>query len=145
TPAQLPPEVAGFSGRDAELHQLDALLATAQPHPVAVIDGTAGIGKTALAVHWSQRTADRFPDGQLYVNLRGFDPTGSPVAPGEAVRVFLDAFGVPPERVPAAMDAQVGRYRSLLANRRVLGVLDNARDVEQVRPLLPGGRGCMAL
>jgi tetratricopeptide (TPR) repeat protein len=112
---------------------------------IVTIDGTAGIGKTALAVHWSHRVADRFADGQLYVNLRGFDPTGSPVSPAEAVRGFLDAFEVPLERIPASVDAQVGLYRSLLANRRVLVVLDNARDADQVRPLLPGAPGCLVV
>jgi len=153
-PAQLPPDVAGFSGRDGELRRLDGLL---PPGPgggaggpagavaIATIDGMAGVGKTALAVHWSHRVADRFGDGQLYVNLRGFDPTGSPVPPGEAVRGFLEALEVPPERIPASVDGQVGLYRSLLAGRRVLVLLDNARDAEQVRPLLPGAPGCVAV
>jgi tetratricopeptide (TPR) repeat protein len=110
-----------------------------------VIDGTAGVGKTALAVHWAHRAAARFPDGQLYVNLRGFDPSAAPVAPGEAVRGFLDAFEVPPDRVPDGVAAQAGLYRSLLAGRRVLVLLDNAADAEQVRPLLPGAPGCAAL
>jgi DNA-binding SARP family transcriptional activator/tetratricopeptide (TPR) repeat protein len=166
SPAQLPPDVYGFSGRDTELRQLDGLLpATDTRSPVvgtrgtpdgppagaestvviSAIHGTAGIGKTALAVHWAHRIAGRFGDGQLYVNLRGFDPTGSPVAATEAVRGFLDAFDVPPERIPATLEAQVGLYRSLLSGRRVLVVLDNARDAEQVRPLLPGARGCMAV
>jgi DNA-binding SARP family transcriptional activator/tetratricopeptide (TPR) repeat protein len=148
SPAQLPPDVYGFTGRDSELHHLDNLLAgpaTGRTVVISAIDGTAGIGKTALAVHWAHRVAERFGDGQLYVNLRGFDPTGSPVTPAEAVRGFLDAFEVPPERIPAGLEAQVGLYRSLLAHRRVLVVLDNARDAEQARPLLPGTRGCMAV
>ena len=109
------------------------------------LSGTAGVGKTALAVHWAHRVADRFPDGQLYVNLRGFDPTGAVVTPAEAVRGFLDALGVPPERIPADLPAQVGLYRSLLAGRRMLVVLDNARDAEQVRPLLPGSPAAWSL
>ena len=152
-PAQLPPDVYGFTGRAAPLRQLDALLATASlpldapgsTVVIATIDGMAGIGKTTLAVHWAHRVAARFAGGQLYVNLRGFDPSGSPVAPGEAVRGFLDALDVPPDRIPARLEAQVALYRSLLAGRRILVVLDNARDVEQVRPLLPGAPGCMAL
>src|SRR5262249_5743225 len=109
------------------------------------VDGTAGIGKTALAVCWAHRVADRFPDGQLYVNLRGFDPAGPPMAPAEAVRGFLDAFEVPAERVPVGLEAQASLYRSILAGRRVLVVLDNARDAAQVRPLLPGSPGCVVL
>ncbi|MBE1489828.1 AfsR/SARP family transcriptional regulator [Plantactinospora soyae] len=149
TPAQLPPDTAGFTGREDELRHLDQLLVAATgPARTAVISaigGTAGIGKTTLALHWAHQVANRFDDGQLYVNLRGFDPTGSPVTPVEAVRGFLDAFEVPPERIPGGLDAQVGLYRSLLAGRRVLLVLDNARDAEQVRPLLPGAPGCVAV
>ncbi|BBH70807.1 SARP family transcriptional regulator [Actinoplanes sp. OR16] len=141
-PAQLPPDVYGFTGREEPLRQMDALLDDG--HTV-VIDGMAGIGKTALAVHWAHRTAPHFPDGRLYVNLRGFDPTGTPVTPDEAVRGFLDALGVPPERIPVTLDAQTALYRSLLAGRRILVLLDNARDVEQVRPLLPGAPGCMTV
>ena len=152
TPAQLPPDVHGFTGRAAQLRQLTALLAMASPAPdspgtvaIVAIDGMAGVGKTALAVHWAHQVAPQFADGQLYVNLRGFDPNRSPVTPDEAVRGFLDALDVPPERIPATLDAQVGLYRSLLAGRRVLVLLDNASDAEQVRPLLPGALGCMAV
>jgi DNA-binding SARP family transcriptional activator len=146
-PAQLPAAVNGFVGRDAELAALDRLAASeeADAPVVTVISGTAGIGKTALAVHWAQRIRDRFPGGQLYVNLRGFDPTRPPLRPTEAVRVFLDAFEVPPARTPSTLDGQVGLYRSLVAGRRILVVLDNARDAEQVRPLLPGSPGCLAV
>ncbi len=145
-PAQLPPPVAAFAGRDAELASLDALL----PDPddgavISVIAGTAGVGKTTLAVHWAHRVAAHFPGGQLYVNLRGFDPAGAAADPGQALRGFLDAFAVPPERIPARLEDQVALYRSLLAGRRVLVLLDNARDAEQVRPLLPGSPGALAI
>ena len=112
---------------------------------ISAIGGTAGIGKTTLAVTWAHQVADRFPDGQLYVNLRGFDPAGAPMDPGEAVWGFLDAFGVPTERIPVSLDAKASLYRSLLADRRVLVILDNARDANQVRPLLPGAPGCVAV
>ena len=107
--------------------------------------GTAGADKTTLAVHWAHRTAARFPDGQLYVNLRGFDPDRPALDPAEAIRGFLDAFATPPGQIPTGFDAQVGLYRSVLAGKRVLVVLDNARDADQVRPLLPGAAGCIAL
>ncbi|MFK0152022.1 AfsR/SARP family transcriptional regulator [Streptomyces sp. NPDC090493] len=149
TPAQLPLVVRGFTGRDEEMAWLLSSLGQAPGKSPAVVisavSGMAGIGKTALAVHWARQVASEFPDGQLYVNLRGFDPRSSRVTPTQAVRGFLDAFGVRPERVPSGLEAQVGMYRSLLAGRRVLVVLDNAWDEQQVRPLLPGAAGCMAL
>jgi DNA-binding SARP family transcriptional activator/tetratricopeptide (TPR) repeat protein len=152
-PAQLPPAVPVLAGRGAELASLDTIVpATARVDsaaPAAVVisavSGTAGVGKTALAVHWAHRVSGRFPDGQLYVNLRGFDPGGPPLEPDEAVRGFLDAFGVPVARIPSGLPAQAGLYRSMLAGKRVLVVLDNARDSEQVRPLLPGSPGCLAI
>jgi len=147
-PAQLPPPVAAFAGRDEELARLDDILPGPQDEAavtVSVITGTAGVGKTALAVHWAHRIAARFPDGQLYVNLRGFDLAGHALDPGQALRGFLEAFGVPPERIPAGLDDQVALYRSVLAGLRVLVVLDNARDAGQVRPLLPGSPGCLAV
>ncbi|MEU6156252.1 tetratricopeptide repeat protein [Actinosynnema sp. NPDC047251] len=148
-PRQLPPDVVGFVGRADELARLDAAVAAAGQEPFAVaisaVSGTAGVGKTALAVRWAHRAAHRFPDGQLYANLRGFDARSPVVDPTDALRGFLDALGVAPQRVPADLDAQVGLYRSLLAGRRVLVVLDNARDADQVRPLLPGAAGCLVL
>ena len=143
-PAQLPARSATFTGRSGELAQLDAFAAPGRP-VVAAIAGTAGMGKTALAVHWGHLAAQRFPDGQLYVNMRGFAPGGSVLTPAEAVRGFLDALGVPPERIPSNVDMQYGLYRSLLSGKRILVVLDNARTAEQVRPLLPGSAGCMAV
>ncbi|HVQ95048.1 MAG TPA: BTAD domain-containing putative transcriptional regulator [Mycobacteriales bacterium] len=150
TPAMLPADVYGFAGRSDELARLDATLtAAAAEAPMAVVitavSGTAGVGKTALAVHWAHRVADRYPDGQLHVNLRGFDPGGQVVEPAAAVRGFLDALGVPPDRVPAQFDAQVGLYRSLLAGKRVLVVIDNARDAGHARPLLPGSPTALAV
>ncbi|WP_053720191.1 ATP-binding protein [Saccharothrix sp. NRRL B-16348] len=146
-PAQLPPAAPGFVGRATALGALDALLpACDEPGgTIAAISGMAGVGKTALALHWAHRIADRFPDGQLYVNLRAFDPTGEPVPPAEALRDLLDALNVPPHRVPSTLNAQTGLYRSLLGNRRMLILLDNARDTEQVRRLLPGADGCLVI
>ncbi|PJM92143.1 AfsR family transcriptional regulator [Streptomyces sp. CB01373] len=148
-PAQLPADLAVFTGRRSELAQVKALLPAPEKPPsmvvISAIGGMAGIGKTTLAVHWAHQAADRFPDGQLYVDLRGFHPTGSIMSPGEAIRTFIDAFGVPAHRIPAGQDAQTALYRSLLADRRVLIVLDNARDTEHVRPLLPGAPGCLVI
>src|SRR5580704_1348549 len=148
-PRQLPTTVAGFTGRAAELKELTSLLDDAAlpggTVVISAIDGMGGIGKTALAVKWAHQIADRFPDGQLYVNLRGFDPVGPPVTPAEAVRGFLDALEVPAARIPVNLDHQAALYRSLLAGRRVLVLLDNARDADQVRPLLPGSPGCGVL
>ena len=152
-PAQLPPGVAGFAGRGAELDSLDTILSqvptdgTSKSLAVVItaIAGTAGVGKTALAVHWAHRVAAQFPDGQLYANLRGFDSAGPAVEPGQALRGFLGALAVPPERIPASPDDQVALYRSLLAGKRMLVMLDNARDAEQVRALLPGAPGCLAI
>jgi tetratricopeptide (TPR) repeat protein len=151
-PAQLPPAVPGLAGRTAELASLDAILpgraqsaGSGGAVVIAALSGTAGVGKTALAVSWAHRVSEQFPDGQLYVNLRGFDPGGAAVEPGEAMRGFLDALGVPVARIPAGLPEQAGLYRSLLAGKRMLVLLDNARDVEQVRPLLPGSPGCLAL
>jgi DNA-binding SARP family transcriptional activator len=149
-PRQLPAAVAGFTGRATELAALTGMLDQAgadAPGTVVIsaIGGTAGVGKTALALHWAHQVAARFGDGQLYVNLRGFDPSGTPATPAEAIRGFLDALGVPPERIPPAPAAQAGLYRSLLAKRRVLIVADNARDEQQVRPLLPASPGSLVL
>jgi DNA-binding SARP family transcriptional activator len=143
-PAQLPVAVHGFAGRQAELDRLDTL-SRHSPPPVVVVSGTAGVGKTSLAVHWGHRVADRFPDGQLYVNLRGFHPSGSVMSPAQALRGFLEAYGVPAQRIPAGLDAQAALYRSVMRGKRALVVLDNARDAEQVRPLLPAAPGCLVV
>jgi DNA-binding SARP family transcriptional activator/tetratricopeptide (TPR) repeat protein len=140
-PRQLPADVSVFAGRSAELARLDGLLAAS----VVVICGGAGMGKTTLAVHWAHRVKERFPDGQLYVNLRGFDPSGNEVAPGEVARGFLGALNVPSAQIPVDDDQAFGLYRSLLADKRVLVLLDNARDAEQMRPLLPGSPSCLTV
>lgn len=147
-PRQLPSATRAFAGRSAELRALDDLLDTAAATPAVVISaiaGTAGIGKTALALHWAHRVADRFPDGQIFVNLHGFDPTGAPTTAEEALRACLEAIGVRPEKVPADLNGRAAMFRSLTAGRRLLVVLDNARDTEQVRPMLPATPGCVVL
>jgi tetratricopeptide (TPR) repeat protein/transcriptional regulator with XRE-family HTH domain len=149
-PRQLPAAVAGFTGRAAELAALTGMLERAgadAPGTVVIsaIGGTAGVGKTALALHWAHQAAARFPDGQLYVNLRGYDPSGTPATAAEVVRGFLDALALPPERIPAGQQAQASLYRSLLAGQKVLIVLDNARDEQQVRPMLPASPGSLVL
>lgn len=148
-PRQLPPPAAGFAGRTGELRELSRALARRDPAgetvPILTIVGTAGVGKTALAKHWAHQVIGRFPDGQLYVNLRGFDPSGDALEPPDVLRGFLHAVGQPSARVPLRAQAAVGQYRSLLAGRRMLILLDNARDPEQVRPLLPGDPACTAV
>jgi tetratricopeptide (TPR) repeat protein/transcriptional regulator with XRE-family HTH domain len=149
-PRQLPPTVADFTGRAAELRTLTGILADAAAEApgtvvITAIGGTAGVGKTALALHWAHQVAARFGDGQLHVNLRGFDPSGRPDTAAAAIRGFLDALGIPPERVPASPEAQAGLYRSLLAGKRMLILVDNARDEQQVRPLLPASPGTLVL
>ncbi|WP_211768546.1 AfsR/SARP family transcriptional regulator [Kutzneria sp. CA-103260] len=147
-PRQLPPPSAHFVGRAREVRHLGAQVTALSGSPLMVITaivGTAGIGKTALALHWGHLHADQFPDGQLYVNLRGFDPAGDPLSPMTALFRFLTALGVPEQSVPADPDEQIALYRTQLARRRMLIVLDNARDTNQVRPLLPGAPGCLVL
>jgi hypothetical protein len=146
-PRQLPAKISHFTGRTAALAVLEEFLAAAGAgdQPLIALVGTAGVGKTALAVHWAHRIAGRYPDGCLYVNLRGFDPPQEPVTPEQAIRGFLQALGLPHNELPALFADQVGRYRSLAADRRLLVVLDNARDAEQVRELLPGNPACLTL
>jgi DNA-binding SARP family transcriptional activator/tetratricopeptide (TPR) repeat protein len=147
-PRELPARIRHFTGRGAELKELSALLDQADAETPAVvisaIGGTAGVGKTALAVQWAYQVAGLFPDGQLYVNLRGYDPAQPMTATG-ALAGFLRSLGVAGPGIPAGEDERAARYRSLLAGRRLLVVLDNAGSVEQVRPLLPGSAGCVVV
>ncbi|MET8829982.1 BTAD domain-containing putative transcriptional regulator [Streptomyces sp. NPDC004610] len=162
-PSQLPADLPTFTGRRTELGHLTALLLGAGPAPpptgspfpasppmtIAVINGMPGVGKTALALHWAHRVAHRFPGGSLHVDLRGHGPGhgpgGGPREPGEVLEAFLAALGVAPSAVPAGLDARAALYRGVLAERRVLIVLDNARDLAQVQPLLPGATGCLVV
>ncbi|HEX4062066.1 MAG TPA: BTAD domain-containing putative transcriptional regulator [Streptosporangiaceae bacterium] len=147
-PRELPSNVRHFTGRAPELAELTGLLDRAGEEPgtslISVIGGTAGVGKTALALHWAHQVAGRFPDGQLYVDLRGYDP-GEPVPAADALAHFLRALGVAGRDIPAETDERAARYRSLLAGRRMLIVLDNAGDAEHVRPLLPGAPDCVSV
>lgn len=143
-PRQLPAAPAHFVGRDDELAELTRDLG--EPGGTVLISalaGAGGIGKTALALWWAHRNADRFPDGQLFVDLQGFSPMGEPMDPGTAVRGFLGALGGEP--APAEPQAQAALYRSLVADKRMLVVLDNVADTDQVTPLLPGSPTCMVL
>lgn len=147
-PRQLPGDIRGFVNRTEELHRLDAILAGGEGDSVVVaicvIAGTAGAGKTSLALRWAHQAKAAFPDGQLYVNLRGYDP-GEPVTAQEALHRFLTGLGVEPGAVPTDTEAAAALFRSLLADRRMLIVLDNAATVAQVRPLLPGHAGCLVV
>jgi len=157
-PAQLPLEAPGFSGRHAELDRMLRVAGLAPGDDAArpgalspgamqiiAITGTAGVGKTTLAIRFARQASKQFPDGQLYVNLRGFDPSGSATSPDDALRYFLDALAVPPQRMPADLEARAGLFRSMVDGKRVLIVLDNARDSDQVRPLLPGSPGSLVV
>jgi DNA-binding SARP family transcriptional activator/uncharacterized protein HemY len=151
-PWELPADVEGFTSREVELAELDLLLPGGSPQPdeargpvvISAVSGTAGVGKTALAVRWAHRVAASFPDGQLYVNLRGYDP-GQPVTATDALAGFLRALGVAGADIPLEEAERAARYRSLLAGRRLLVVLDNAATAEQVRPLLPGSGSVMVV
>ncbi len=154
-PAQLPLDAPGFSGRHEELAVLLQMLpvksadpgeaSTDQTVPIVVISGTAGTGKTALAIRFGHQVAKRFPGGQLFVNLRGLDPATPPMESAEALRFFLDALGVPPYRIPADTEGRSALFRSALDGKQMLIVLDNARNVTQVRPLLPGSPGSLVV
>jgi len=147
-PHELPPDVQHFTGRVADLRRLDDLLVRAAGHAstviISAVSGTAGVGKTALAVHWAHRAADLFPDGQLYVDLHGYD-VEQPVPPAEVLARFLRALGVDGTQIPSDLDERTSRFRTLVAHRRMLIVLDNASRVDQVRPLLPGTGSCVVV
>ncbi|MFJ7495088.1 ATP-binding protein [Streptomyces sp. NPDC097727] len=148
-PRQLPPDLAAFRGRDNALTAARALTSKVAGQGsyvvIAAVGGMAGVGKTTLAVHWAHQMADRFPGGQLYVNLRGFEDAGSPLDPGEALGGFLSALGVPSDDIPAGTEHRCALFRERAASRRLIVVLDNAQDAEQVRPLLPASAGCLTL
>jgi transcriptional regulator with XRE-family HTH domain len=149
-PRQLPTAVAHFAGRARELAELDSQLAEldsgrAGTVVISAIGGTAGVGKTTLALHWAHQVAPRFPDGQLYANLHGFDTSSKPADPSDVLRGFLDALGVHPARLPADLAGLAALYRGQVAGRRLLVVLDNASDIAQVRPLLPASPRCLVL
>lgn len=139
-PQQLPADLAGFTGRADVIKALDGLLEESGSPTVLALHGGGGIGKTTLAVHWAHRVKERFPDGQLFVDLRGYGP-GSPTAPAEALDGLLRGLGISGAQIPEGVDPRSALLRSTLADRRVLIILDNARDAEQVRPLLPGAGG----
>jgi tetratricopeptide (TPR) repeat protein len=149
-PHELPGDVTSFTDRVEQLAQMDLLLASVEGSSsaaavvISTILGTAGVGKTAFVTHWAHRVSARFPDGQLYVNLHGFDRK-DPVLPTEALAGFLRSLGVPNADIPIDVDERAARFRSLVAGRRILIVLDNARSAEQIRPLLPGTSSCLVL
>jgi hypothetical protein len=147
-PRQLPVASRHFVNRAVEQDVLTTVLNGASSEQVVLlstIDGVAGVGKSTLAVHWAHRMRDRFPDGELYVNLRGFDPAMEPVAAGEALADFLTALAVPAERIPEGLDARAALFRSTVHDKKILILLDNARSSEQIRPLLPGSSSCVVL
>lgn len=150
TPHELPPEAFGFTDRKEQLAQLDLLLGSSEEaHEsaavvISAVSGTAGVGKTAFVTHWAYRVRARFPDGELYANLHGYGPQPA-VEPAEALAGFLRSLGVPNSDIPHDLDERAARFRSLVAGRRMLIVLDNARTAEQVRPLLPGTSSCLVL
>ncbi|MET8849742.1 tetratricopeptide repeat protein [Amycolatopsis sp. NPDC004625] len=149
-PHELPADVYAFTDREEQLADMDLLLASTEGEPstaavvISAVSGTAGVGKTAFAAHWAHRVSERFPDGQLYVNLRGYGPD-RPMPPTEALAGFLRSLGVPHEDIPYELDERAARFRSLAAGQRMLIVLDNARSAEQVRPMLPGTSSCLVL
>ncbi|MFI6062450.1 helix-turn-helix domain-containing protein [Streptomyces sp. NPDC051286] len=148
-PRQLPPDLAVFRGREEALtavHTITSQVAARCGQVViAAVGGMAGVGKTTLAVHWAHRVAEHFPDGQLYVNLRGFENSGRPLDPGEALAGFLGALGVPSSDIPRGTEERSALFREQAASRQLIVVLDNARDADQARPLLPAAPGCLTI
>jgi DNA-binding SARP family transcriptional activator len=145
-PSQLRHDLPDFTGRRPELAELTALVAAAGGTLViGAVDGSAGIGKTALAVHMAHQVLDRYPDGQLYVDLRGFSPGQRPLDPSDVLRRFVQALGMDAAGIPPGLDEQAALYRSLMSDRRMLILLDNAASARQVRPLLPGTSDCLVL
>lgn len=147
-PAQLPSDSPSFTGRRRELSAMDRMLDERlgqAPLTIAAISGIGGIGKTALAVHWANNVAARFPDGQLFIDLRGYDENDEPVTPATALDRFLRSLGVPAQQIPTDAGDRAALYRSMLGGKRVLIVLDNARSFQQIRPLLPGNGRCCVL
>ncbi|WP_436845895.1 BTAD domain-containing putative transcriptional regulator [Streptomyces tibetensis] len=145
TPGQLPPAPAPFVGRGAVRGSLHRALTAPGPHPVAVISGMAGVGKSALALEVAHQVAERFPDGQLHLHLHGASPGRTPLTPGQALTALLGDLGTEPCRIPEQPDSAAALLRSLLAPTRTLLVLDDAASAAQVRPLLPGGSGCAVI
>ncbi|GAA3072122.1 BTAD domain-containing putative transcriptional regulator [Streptosporangium carneum] len=148
-PRQLRPDIPGFAGRRAELASLDRLFddtesATRTGPWIVSLQGTAGSGKTALAVHWARRISERFPDGQLYLDLHGYGPE-PPVDPAKALETLLRALGTPPDRIPAGLEERSALFRTLLTDKRILLLLDNAGSSEQIRPLIPGSDGMVVV
>jgi DNA-binding SARP family transcriptional activator/tetratricopeptide (TPR) repeat protein len=147
-PVQLPAGLRGFVGRQDELVRAESLLVcedSGEMQSVVVVTGMAGVGKTAFALHWAHQIADRFPDGQIYLNLRGFDPARPTLTVQEALMALFDSLGVRASHLPNDVDRQAAYLRSLVAGKRLLILLDNVRDAEQVRPLLPGGSTCLVI
>ncbi len=144
-PNQLPIGVRTFSGRAADLDRLDQLLARAAGPRLGVVIGPAGIGKTTLAIHWARQVTDSFPDGVLYADLRGFASSAESATPASVLTRFLAGVGFPADQVPAELDEQIALFRSVLASRSVLVLLDNARSAAQVRPLLATGPRCLTV
>ncbi|MFD8141646.1 BTAD domain-containing putative transcriptional regulator [Streptomyces sp. NPDC059708] len=152
-PSELPPDVPGFAGRVEELAALDTLVQGLVDDPpgeppaptIGLITGVAGVGKTGLAVRWAHRVRDRFPDGRLFADLRGYDEQREPTSAGDVLSRFLRSLGVESDAIPEGLEDRTALYRSVLADRRVLLVLDNVRTFAQIRPLLPGSAGCTVL
>jgi DNA-binding SARP family transcriptional activator/Tfp pilus assembly protein PilF len=147
-PRQLPAPPGWFTGREPELRELDDICAAAGERrtvAIAAVTGNGGVGKTSTALHWAHRRSSEFPDGQLYADLRGFDPAASPVPTAVVLRGFLEALGIAGSQIPVDVDAQAALYRSTLAGRKVLIVLDNAKDSAHVVALLPGSVSCMVV